>query len=229
MQAIVVAENADERDFTAYILRRAGFAVAPSNSLRRVADNWLENPVDLVVVIGPLSEDLHPGLTALRGVTEVPLAMLLESPPLALTVDLLSAGADLVLPTPVAGPLLAAYCQALLRRSGGIPPFMLPSISLGPVVLDPSTRTVSTEGRPAQRLTQLEFRLLYVLMTNREQVVPFEIIVDRVWGYTGTGSRELVRNLISRLRSKIETDPGNPRYIQTISGVGYQFAVPDAQ
>jgi DNA-binding response OmpR family regulator len=80
--------------------------------------------------------------------------------------------------------------------------------------------------RPPQRLTQLEFRLLYVLMTNRDQVIPSDIIVERVWGYTGTGSRELVRNLVSRLRSKIEVDPGNPAYIQTVPGVGYQFGLP---
>jgi DNA-binding response OmpR family regulator len=60
-------------------------------------------------------------------------------------------------------------------------------------------------------------------MTNRDQVIPAEVILERVWGYTGTGSRELLRNLVSRLRSKVEPDPGNPRFILTVPGLGYEF------
>jgi DNA-binding response OmpR family regulator len=61
-------------------------------------------------------------------------------------------------------------------------------------------------------------------MTNRGQVLPTETIVERVWGYSGEGDRDLVRGLISRLRRKIEADVENPRFIQTVPGVGYLFA-----
>ena len=225
MQAIVVSENPDERDFAAYVLRRAGLAVAPGSNLRRVAETWLENPVDLIVVTGVAAQRTQEGITALRGVTEAPVIVLAESPTESQTADLLAAGADLILPTPTAPRILAAYAQVLLRRSGGIPPFALPVLDLGEIVLNPSARTVKVGAREAQRLTQLEFRLLFVLLTNRDQVIPSEVIVERVWGYTGTGSRELVRNLVSRLRSKIEPDPGNPRYIHTVPGLGYQFGL----
>jgi DNA-binding response OmpR family regulator len=47
--------------------------------------------------------------------------------------------------------------------------------------------------------------------------------VERVWGYTGQGDRDLVRGLISRLRNKVETDPHKPEYILTMSGIGYSF------
>ena len=50
-----------------------------------------------------------------------------------------------------------------------------------------------------------------------------ESIVERVWGYTGQGDRDLVRGLVSRLRVKVETDPRQPEYIQTIPGIGYMF------
>jgi two-component system response regulator RegX3 len=225
MQAIVVSENPDERDFAAYVLRRAGLAVAPASDLRRVAETWLENPVDLIVVTGVGAQRTQEGLAALRGVTEAPVIVLAESPTEGETADLLAAGADLILPTPTGPRILAAYAQVMLRRSGGIPPFALPILDLGEIVLNPSARTVKVGDREAQRLTQLEFRLLFVLITNRDQVIPSEVIVERVWGYTGTGSRELVRNLVSRLRSKIEPDPGNPRYIHTVPGLGYQFGL----
>jgi DNA-binding response OmpR family regulator len=89
--------------------------------------------------------------------------------------------------------------------------------------VNPATRTVRVNGRQPQRLTQLEFRLLYVLMLNRGQVIPTEVIIERVWGYTGDGNRDLLRGLISRLRRKIEPSPNEPYFIQTIPGAGYRF------
>jgi len=223
MQAIIVSHDADERDFAAYVLRHAGMAIAPGADLKQVAENWLENPVDLVVVTGLPLNQLQAEIPALRAVTEAPVIVLAEAPTQAETAAVLSAGADLVLAKPVAPKVLAAYSQTVLRRTGGIPPFALPVLDLGEIVLNPSARTVKVGQRKPQRLTQLEFRLLYILMTNRDQVIPSEVIVERVWGYTGTGSRELVRNLVSRLRSKVEPDPSNPRFIHTLPGLGYQF------
>ena len=86
---------------------------------------------------------------------------------------------------------------------------------------------VTVLEQPSRRLTQLEFRLLYVLMVNQEQVIPVDVIVERVWGYTGQGSRELVRGLVSRLRRKIEPDVRQPRFIQNVPGVGYRFSLED--
>lgn len=116
--------------------------------------------------------------------------------------------------------------RALLRRSSGMPIFSLPTLSLAGLTLNPDTRTVQVAGRPEQRLTHLEFRLLYTLMINRGQVIPTETIIDRVWGYGGRGDGYLVqglRSLISRLRAKVEIDPQQPRYILTMPGVGYSF------
>jgi DNA-binding response OmpR family regulator len=106
-----------------------------------------------------------------------------------------------------------------------VPAFVLTSFELDEITLDPTTRTVTVAGQEPRRLTHLEFRLLYVLMTNRDQVVPTEVIVERVWGYDGSGDRELVRGLISRLRRKIEPDPEQPRFVQNITGVGYLFTL----
>ena len=110
-----------------------------------------------------------------------------------------------------------------MRRSASIPSFVLPTLALDQITLDPSIRSVSVAGGEARRLTQLEFRLLYTLMTNRGQVVPLDVIVERVWGYTGEGNQDLVRGLISRLRRKIEPDPNSSHFIETIPGVGYRF------
>ena len=106
-----------------------------------------------------------------------------------------------------------------------VPAYVLPTLDLGSIRLDPSTRSVSVQGREPQRLTQLEFRLLYALMMNRGQVLPTELIVEKVWGYTDEGNRELVRGLVSRLRHKIEPDPEHPVFLETHPGIGYRFVV----
>jgi DNA-binding response OmpR family regulator len=60
-------------------------------------------------------------------------------------------------------------------------------------------------------------------MANRGQVIPIDIIVERVWGYDGEGNRELVRGLVRRLRRKIEPDVNEPHFIHNLPGIGYQF------
>ena len=60
-------------------------------------------------------------------------------------------------------------------------------------------------------------------MTHVGQIIPTEQIVENVWGYAGEGNRELVRGLVQRLRSKVETDPRQPQYIITEVGIGYSF------
>jgi DNA-binding response OmpR family regulator len=101
----------------------------------------------------------------------------------------------------------------------------VPTLDLHEIALDPTTRSVRLADAVPRRLTQLEFRLLYLLMTHRGQVLPTDLIVERVWGYSGEGDRDLVRGLISRLRKKIEADPDSPVYIQTVPGIGYLFAL----
>jgi DNA-binding response OmpR family regulator len=73
-------------------------------------------------------------------------------------------------------------------------------VSASGISLDPETRTVHLPDKASKHLTLLEFRLLYILMTNTNQVLPIDMIVERVWGYEGHGNRELVRGLVRRLR-----------------------------
>ena len=225
MQALLVASNLDERDLLSFIIKHAGLSVANGRDLLHIAQKWLERPADIIVVAGDERKALLKGLVELRHVTQIPCLIIVETPTEEELCQLLSAGADLVLSRPVAPRVLSEYLRALLRRTHTVPTFVLPRLNVEEVKLDPDTRTVTVLGQEPRRLTQLEFRLLYVLMVNREQVVPVDVIVERVWGYTGQGSRELVRGLISRLRRKIEPDTTNPRFIENVPGVGYKFTL----
>ena len=194
----------------------------------RGVENGLERPADLVLVALDDGNALLWDVAQLRLATEAPLLVIVDPIQEERLCTVLRAGADLVLLRPVSPRLLAEYCQVLLRRSGTGPTLVLPRLDYERIALDPAARTVPVAGREARRPTPLEFRLLYVLMTNREQVIPTGVIVERAWGFSAEGGCDLARGLASRLRRKIELDPVNPRLVQTSSGVGYMFTLAPA-
>jgi DNA-binding response OmpR family regulator len=74
------------------------------------------------------------------------------------------------------------------------------------------------------KLTKLETRLMQMLLANIGHVVGTERLLTHVWGQRGSGDRQLLKQLVHRLRQKIEEDPAEPRYLQTESGAGYRLA-----
>ena len=72
----------------------------------------------------------------------------------------------------------------------------------------------------------MESHLLHLLMTHPGQVLPTNIIVERVWGTDDQGLQALVKPHIRHLRQKVELDPDNPQYIVTVPGAGYSFTKP---
>jgi DNA-binding response OmpR family regulator len=223
MHAIIVADHHGDRDYLSFILRHAGLAVATSGDLPRISATLVERPVDLIVLSAALDQTLTHDVAAVRANSRAPIFVITDPPTENGHCRILDSGADLVLSRPVSARLLSRYVWVFLRREVDVPAFVLPALELEAISLDPASRSVTMAGRETQQLTQLEFRLLYVLMTNRGQIIPTEVIVERVWGYTGEGNRELVRGLIRRLRRKIEPDPEQPHFIQNVPGVGYRF------
>jgi DNA-binding response OmpR family regulator len=225
MQAIIISEDEDDRDVLIYVLRKACLAVASSSSLERVLKNWTDHPADLLILSTEGNAQLLDSIEAIRLIAQIPVIFIVEEISEKLYCGLLENGTDVVLRRPVSPRVISAHVKAIMRRSSAIPSFVIPTLDLKEISLDPSTRTVVVFERDPVRLTQLEFRLLYTLMINRGQVIPLDVIVERVWGYTGKGNQDLVRGLISRLRRKLEADPGGQHFLETVSGVGYRFVI----
>ena len=224
MQAIVIAHNQEEREFFSYTLRHVGLSVARTSEIKLVSTSLLANPVDLIFFAPGGDVPLLERIGQIRAISQAPLLLLIDSLLEDTYCEVLDAGVDLILKRPLSARVLSRYARVFLRRSGSVPASMLASITVDEVQLDPSTRVVTRKNVEPVQLTPLEFRLLYVLMTNADQVIPTDVIIDRVWGYTGDGNRELVRGLVRRLRRKIEPDPQNPTYIHTHLGIGYRFS-----
>ncbi len=223
MEALLLSHNSDESAALRLALQRAGFFVHINTDFDKIISNWRENTADLIVLTFPKQEIPLVAIKQLRAFSPVPFIVITEYKTEEAYVALLDAGIDLVLFRPYSTRVFIAQVRTLLRRTSGVPLFSLPILTKGDIILDPSERTVKIKDKTSQRLTQLEFRLLYILLMNAGQTLSSDRVIEYVWGYSGKGNRDLVRGLVKRLRAKIEDDPKNPRYIMTITGAGYSL------
>ena len=225
MQALLVCDDYDETAILSLALQRVGLTVTATQDIERASRLFAENGYEFILLavrIGRPADQVR----RFRRETEVPIVIISNTTNEDVLCQALDAGADWVLARPYSVRLLIMQLRALLRRKDTA--FLrLPVLSIGEVRLDPSTRIVTVNQKPARRLTPLEFRLLYTLMIHRGQTVPTSTLIERVWGYEGEGNVELARGLVSRLRAKIEENPKAPRYILTVPGVGYLLANPE--
>jgi DNA-binding response OmpR family regulator len=118
---------------------------------------------------------------------------------------------------------LAARIRALLRRSR--PNDASASVlTFGDVEIEPDAGVVRRNGEEVH-CTRTEFRLLCELADHPGKVLSREHLLERVWGYDYFGDGRLVDVHVRRLRTKVEPDPANPRFILTVRGMGYKLAV----
>jgi DNA-binding response OmpR family regulator len=132
----------------------------------------------------------------------------------------LELGADDYLTKPFSPRTLLARARALLRRAGleaSAP------AAVGRIRLDIEGHTVQVGGRDPVRLTRLELRLIQILLANAGHTVSTDRLLSHVWGHRGSGDRQLLKQLVHRLRQKIELDPAEPQLLQTAAGAGYRL------
>lgn len=118
---------------------------------------------------------------------------------------------------------LSSRVRACLRRrdTGRLPPVFRASQEVM-LITDPDRRLVFVNDQETQ-LTPTEFAVLHYLLKNQGKVLSSDAILANAWGPEYVGERELVKQFIYRLRSKLEPDPAKPQFIQTVRGAGYVF------
>ena len=192
----------------------------PSNAFQR----WEKEIPDLILF--DLGLDEHATLELIRSIRAEVLTPILLLTPVKdenYVLEAYQAGIDDYLIKPVSPSLLQAKIKVWLKRSASVSIDVLNQLKVGPLQLFPSERTILLD-KGAVRLTNLELRLLYYLMNRPGQIVTIEELNQRVWGYNGEADNTMLKNVVYRLRRKIEVDPANPLIIQTVTGVGYRLS-----
>jgi two-component system response regulator MprA len=214
---LVADDDPDVRDSLRRALGRAGYSVTTASNGVDAIDTVAKSPVDLIVldILMPAMDGLSV-CRMLRGRGD-------STPVLALTardsiddrVIGLAAGADDYLVKPFALRELLARVGALLRRSQ----LNRDVLGYADLTVDVSARRV-TRGDTVIDLTKIEFDLLELLLRNAEQVLSYDVIRDRVWGYGSSPESNALQVFVSMLRRKLEDD-GKTRLVHNIRGVGY--------
>ncbi|MDQ1683465.1 MAG: two-component system, OmpR family, response regulator RegX3 [Frankiaceae bacterium] len=225
MTRILVVE--DEQSFSdalSYMLRKEGFEVAVASSGPDGLVEFDKAGADLVLL-----DLMLPGLSGLevcrqlRQRSDVPVIMLTAKDAEVDKVVGLEIGADDYVTKPFSARELLARIRAVLRRRGE-PDDAAASATLeaGPVRMDVDRHIVSVNGA-AVALPLKEFELLEFLLRNSGRVLTRGQLIDRVWGSDYVGDTKTLDVHVKRLRAKIEPDPGLPRHLLTVRGLGYKF------
>jgi len=219
MKALVVDDDRVLADVVAFALRREGFQVIQAYDGLVALQRWSEENPDLIVLdINLPKMDGYSVCQRIRRVADTPIIMLTVRNEDSDVVHGLELGADDYITKPFSPRQLVARVHAVLRRTS-LSPAPAPR-KVGGLLLVPNRREVNLPQGATVSLTPLEGRLLEYMMINAAQVLTADTIIDHVWGPQG-GDRDMLRQLIHRLRNKIEPDPAQPTYIITISGYGY--------
>jgi len=221
---LLVEDDMSVQEATSLLLERAGMHVTGVADGRKALEVLADRTFD-VVVLDLMLPSLD-GLTVCREIrrtSRVPIVILTARADPNDIVAGLECGADDYVTKPFNGPELLARVRAALRRA--TPDDRTPVLRSGSLEIDSAAFRVIDNGRPVD-LSVTEFRLLVELARHPDLVLTREALVERVWDYAYLGDSRLVDMAIKRLRSKIGDDPHDPRYIETVRGVGYRFIAP---
>lgn len=192
----------------------------PSNTLAR----WEAESPDLIILDINLGEEQTLELIqSLRAEMLTPILLLSPTRTDEFVLEAYMAGVDDYMSKPLSPSLFQAKVKVWLRRFGSISVDALDPISAGAIQLFPSEKIAILKNGSTVRLTNLELRLLFYLMSRPGLTVTIEELNRRVWGYSKESDSTMLKNVIYRLRRKIEVDPANPQILQNVAGVGYKF------
>ena len=227
MKALVVDDDRVLADLVVFTLRRAGHEAIIANDSTSALRRWMEDEPDMIIldINLPGTRGLEDGFAIckrIRSESNIPIILLTVRAEEEDILRGLGAGADDYVLKPFSPRQLMARVQAVMRRfeaTNALPPARFSADGLD---FNPKLREITLSNGTTKSLTQLESRLLESLMIHAGRVLTLDDLISDVWG-AGGGSTEMLRQLVKRLRSKIEADPTQPYYIQNLPGLGYAF------
>lgn len=219
MKILIVDDDPDLLAVTGFALQQAGFLVVKASDGVAALDAFNREQPDLAVLdINMPRMNGFELAQKLRERSQIPVIMLTVRSEEEDVVRALAIGADDYLTKPFSPRILLARVKALLRRVGMETEETLAFRSLS---LDVPELTLSGLPGGPVRLTPLETRFLQLLLAHGGRTVATERLLVHVWGNRAGGNRQLLKQLVHRLRQKIERNPAEPRLVKTVPNAGY--------
>ncbi len=220
---LVVDDKANVRTLVRDYLAEHGFRVVVADNGQNALYEARHQKPDLILLdIMMPTMDGYEFIRTYRKESETPIILLTAKLEESDKVIGLELGADDYITKPFGMRELVARIKTVLRRAGSKPP-AAPVLRAADLVLDREAHTVQARGQHV-RLTPSEFDLLAILMTSPGRVFSRLDLLEALQGTTFEGVARTIDQHVRNLRTKIEPDPANPRYIETVFGVGYRFA-----
>ncbi|OQY93381.1 MAG: hypothetical protein B6D39_03030 [Anaerolineae bacterium UTCFX2] len=223
MKALVVDDDRVLADLVGFTLRREGFQVVQAGDGETALRLLAEEQPDIVIldVNLPKTTPVLDGFTVCQRIREksnLPVILLTVREDEDDIVYGFKVGADDYINKPFSPRQLVARVQAVLRRTGNVAGVQPQKV--GVLSFDPDRREAQVGDRAPVTLTALESRLLEYLMLFPGHILTNRDLIDHIWG-PGGGDRDMLRQLVRRLRLKIDPDPGGSSLIETVPGRGY--------
>jgi two-component system response regulator RegX3 len=222
-RVLVVEDEESISDPLSYLLRQEGFEVTVAASGPDGLVEFDRRGADIVLL-----DLMLPGLSGtevcrqLRAKSSVPVIMLTARDSEIDKVVGLELGADDYVTKPFSSRELVARVRAVLRRRSEPEDVATGALEAGPVRMDVDRHVVTVNGEQIS-LPLKEFELLELLLRNAGRVLTRGQLIDRVWGADYVGDTKTLDVHVKRLRAKLEPDPGHPRHLVTVRGLGYKF------
>ena len=222
MKILLVDDDLDMLAVTGFALQQAGMLVVKASNFSMALAVFHAEQPDLAI----LDVNLPGGsgfelCQVLRRESQLPILMLTVRNEESDLVRALELSADDYLTKPFSPRTLIARVHALLRRAGS---GAAVRTAAGSFRLDANALELHVGDR-VQRVTPLEARLLQLLIANAGQTVPTDRLLSHIWGQRGGGDRQLLKQLVHRLRHKLATDANENGAIETVPNAGYRLSV----
>jgi DNA-binding response OmpR family regulator len=221
---LVIDDDPGVRALVRMALTADGFEVEVADNLQEAGARMAQPGIDLAVLDIKFADgDGRDFLTEVRRTSDIPIVLLSGLGSDSDKIMGLTLGADDYITKPFSPQELAVRVRTVLRRSTAAPVKSSGVLTFDRLRIDQKTREVTVDGAVVS-LTAKEFDLLAFLASSPRQVFNRDQLLDHVWqSRSEWQDPATVTEYVRRLRKKIETDPDNPRWIETVRGVGYRF------
>ena len=226
MKKVLILEDEENiRSFVVINLQRAGYVTVEAATGQEALDRLREHPDVDVAVLDIMLPDID-GFEVCRRIRatskRIGIIMLTARTQEMDKITGLMNGADDYVTKPFSPAELTARLDALVRRVRGDTVAVSELLTQGPFIMNTRNRTLEKMGNRI-RLTQVEYSIVKLFMSNPGRALSREEILSTVWGRDYEGDLKIVDVNIRRLRIKLEDDPQNPAYVTTVWGYGYKW------